>query len=81
MRRLVVAVVLVLGWVAVAVAEPPHTHEYLTERPSGFWTSNAPAVNGAYKYHLMEVGLVVLAITGFLTFRLVRRVSAQRGRS
>jgi hypothetical protein len=78
MRRLVVAVV--LAWAAVAVAEPPHhgEHEYLTERPSGFWTSNAPAVGGAYKYHLMEVGLVVLAITGFLTYRLVRRASAQR---
>jgi hypothetical protein len=72
MRRLVLLVSLVS---AAAFGEPPHehVHEYLSERPSGFWTSNAPAVGGAYKYNLMYVGLAVLAITGFFTYRLIRR--------
>ena len=60
---------------ATAFAEPPHhgEHEILSNRPSGFWTSNAPAIGGAYKYNLMLVGLAVLAITGFFTYRLLRR--------
>jgi hypothetical protein len=69
-------VVLILLAMASAVfAEPPHhgEHEILSNRPSGFWTSNAPAIGGAYKYNLMYVGLGVLAITGFFTYRLLRR--------
>ena len=73
MRRLWVAMLLFVG--TVAFAEPPHhgEHEILSARPSGFWTSNAPAIGGAYKYNLMYVGLAVLAITGFFTYRLLRR--------
>lgn len=73
MRRLYVALSLLVG--NFAFAEPPHhgEHEILNARPSGFWTSNAPAVGGAYKYNLMYVGLAVLAITGFFTYRLLRR--------
>jgi hypothetical protein len=73
MRRLCVALLLLVG--QIAFAEPPRhgEHEILNARPSGFWTSNAPAIGGAYKYNLMYVGLVVLAITGFFTYRLLRR--------
>lgn len=70
---------LALGFVialgSVAMAEPPtveRPHEMLSERPSGFWTSNRPAVGGAYKYRLLGIGVVICAITGFLTYRLVK---------
>jgi hypothetical protein len=58
-----------------SVGEAPHhgEHEILSNRPSGFWTSNAPAIGGAYKYNLMLVGLGVLAITAFFTIRLLRK--------
>lgn len=77
-RRIVVAFVLVLGiaFAAGCVADseaPKHgEHEILSDRPSGFWTSNRPAEGGAYKYRLMLVGLGVLALTGIFTFRLIR---------
>ncbi|HEX4453748.1 MAG TPA: hypothetical protein VH143_22915 [Kofleriaceae bacterium] len=72
MRRVVL---ILLAMASAAFAEPPHhgEHEILYNRPSGFWTSNAPAIGGAYKYNLMYVGLGVLAITGFFTYRLLRR--------
>ena len=59
-------------------AEPPTTHEVLTERPSGFWTSNRPAVGGAYRWRLLGLGVVIAAITGYGMLRLVRRASAER---
>ena len=79
MRRLLVVLAFALGGGAgAAAADPPTTHEYLTDRPSGFWTSNRPAVNGAYRYRLMLIGLGVLAITGVLTYRLVQRTAGAR---
>jgi hypothetical protein len=61
-------------------AEPPraHQHEVIYTRPSGFWTSNAPAVNGAYRWRLLGLGIVVAAITGYGMLRLVKRANAQR---
>jgi hypothetical protein len=64
---------------AIAVAAPPveeRPHEILSDRPSGFWTSNRPAVGGAYKWRLLEVGVAVCAITGFFTLRLIRKTRA-----
>ncbi len=74
-RRVVLIVLGLLVKTSTVFAEPPHhgEHEILSNRPSGFWTSNAPAIGGAYKYNLMYVGLGVLAITGFFTYRLLRR--------
>ncbi|HEY1549115.1 MAG TPA: hypothetical protein VGG28_14925 [Kofleriaceae bacterium] len=68
-------VLILLAFCATVFAEPPHhgEHEILYNRPSGFWTSNRPAIGGAYKYNLMLIGLGVLAITGFFTYRLLRR--------
>jgi hypothetical protein len=63
---------------ASAGAEPPHTHEILSNRPSGFWTSNRPAVGGAYRWRLLGIGVVIAAITGYGMLRLVRRASAER---
>jgi len=51
-------------------------HEVLSDRPSGFWTSNRPAVGGAYKWRLLEIGCAVALLTGWLTFRLVKNAKA-----
>ena len=48
------------------------THEVLTDRPSGFWTSNRPAVGGAYRYRLLLLGCAIALTTGWLTWRLVK---------
>jgi hypothetical protein len=66
------------AWPTPAGAEPPSTHEILSSRPSGFWTSNRPAVGGAYRWRLLGVGVVIAAITGYGMLRLVRRASAER---
>ena len=63
---------------APVAAEPPRTHEILSERPSGFWTSNRPAVGGAYRWRLLGIGVVIGALTGYGMLRLVRRANAER---
>jgi hypothetical protein len=80
-RALPLVVGLVLGVApgfGVASAEPPNTHEVLQHRPSGFWTSNRPAVGGAYRWRLLGLGVVIAAITGYGMLRLVRRADAER---
>jgi len=75
MRRFVLAIGFVFALAAPVLAEPPteeRPHEILSERPSGFWTSNRPAVGGAYKYRLLGIGVVIAAITGYLTLRLIK---------
>ena len=69
------------GFGAASVrAEPPrpHQHEIIYTRPSGFWTSNAPAVNGAYRWRLLGIGVVIATITGYGMLRLVKRANADR---
>lgn len=61
-----------------ARAEPPTTHEVIHARPSGFWTSNRPAVGGAYRWRLLGIGVVIAALTGYAMLRLVKRANAQR---
>ncbi len=62
-------------------AQPPAENsqmrapQQLTHRPSGFWTSNRPARGGAYRWRIMAVGGVVLAITMFFVLRLLIRTS------
>jgi len=76
MRRLGLCLLVAfgLGLAASEVrAEPPQTHEIIYNRPSGFWTSNQPAVGGAYKWRLLGVGVVVSAVTGLLVVRAIRR--------
>jgi hypothetical protein len=73
--------VLGLGFLAAptpAGAEPPNTHEILYTRPSGFWTSNRPAVGGAYRWRLLGIGVVIAALTGYGMLRLVKRANAER---
>jgi len=83
MRRLVLAIAFVLGLGAMhgAAAEPPQTHEVIYTRPSGFWTSNRPAVGGAYRWRLLGVGAAVLGITGFVMLRIIRKANAARAQS
>jgi hypothetical protein len=78
MRRLAIALMLAFASTSAALAEPPDTHEIIYNRPSGFWTSNAPAIGGAYKYRLLGIGVVVAAIMGFVIVRLIRRANAER---
>jgi hypothetical protein len=67
--------------VATPWAKPPaeghamREPQQLSNRPSGFWTSNRPAVGGAYRWRMMGVGLLVLAITMFFVLRLLIRTS------
>lgn len=74
---IVVALGLALA-AAEASAEPPTTHEVIYTRPSGFWTSNRPAVGGAYRWRLLGVGVVIAVLTGYGMARLVRRANAER---
>jgi hypothetical protein len=62
----------------LASADPPTTHEVIYARPSGFWTSNRPAVGGAYRWRLLGLGVVIAAVTGYAMLRLVRRANAER---
>ena len=61
-----------------AEAAAMHKPEVLSAKPSGFWTSNRPAVGGAYRYRLMGIGLIVLLITLTLTIFGLRRVGRRR---
>ena len=76
-KKLVMA--LLVLFVGFADAEP-RQREILRERPSGFWTSNRPAVGGAYRWRLLGLGAVIAAGTGFLIVRTIRRANAERSR-
>jgi hypothetical protein len=86
MRRIAIVVLLwlggaALGGTALAADEPPRVqrqHEVLQHRPSGFWTSNRPAVGGAYRWRLLGIGVALLGITGFGMWRLTRKASSER---
>jgi len=65
----------------VASAEPPTTHEVLENRPSGFWTSNRPAVGGAYRWRLLGLGTAIALGTGLLVWRMIKRANAARAAS
>jgi hypothetical protein len=66
---LAIGVASAAAWPAPAGAEPPNTHEIL---------SNRPAVGGAYRWRLLGIGVVIAAITGYGMLRLVRRANAER---
>jgi hypothetical protein len=83
-RRLVLAFLLLFGLAAGAApavaAEPTPMRQpqVLQHRPSGFWTSNRPAENGAYRYRLLGIGVGLAGIMGFVMWRLMRRANAER---
>ena len=47
--------------------------EILHAKPSGFWTSNRPAVGGAYRYRMMGVGIGIAAIMGTIMIVVIKR--------
>lgn len=68
---------LALAFAAPAFAAPPPPRPQLTEKPSGFWTSTRPARGGAYRYRMLGIGVALAAITGLVTFRVIRRYGAR----
>jgi hypothetical protein len=74
-KKLVLALLLAVGALAYAA---PREREILKERPSGFWTSNRPAVGGAYRWRLLGLGVLIATGTGFLIVRTIRRANAER---
>ncbi|HEY1555664.1 MAG TPA: hypothetical protein VGF94_12590 [Kofleriaceae bacterium] len=78
MRRLVLALAVALAAPAAAQAEPPHTHEIIYNRPSGFWTSNLPARGGAYRWRLLGIGAGIALLMGALVLRSIKRANAER---
>ena len=47
--------------------------EILHAKPSGFWTSNQPAVGGAYRYRMMLIGIGIAAIMGTIIIVVIKR--------
>ena len=78
MHRWILALALAMAAPTTAAAEPPTTHEIIYNRPSGFWTSNRPAVGGAYRWRLLAIGAVLAGVTGIFMIRLVRKANAER---
>lgn len=75
MKKLVLTLLLVFGGLAYA---EPREREILKERPSGFWTSNRPAVGGAYRWRLLGLGVLIATGAGFLIVRTIRKANAER---
>lgn len=53
--------------------DPRTNRPKLVGKPSGFWTSPRPAQGGAYRYRMLGIGLALLALTGLVTLRVLRR--------
>lgn len=45
---------------------------------SGMWTSRVPAKNGAYRYPLLIIGVIIATITALLLVRTLRRAGQER---
>lgn len=81
--RFLLALGFVVALAAPVLAAPPteeRPHEILSDRPSGFWTSNRPAIGGAYKYRLLGIGVVVASLSGFFMVRLIKNAKGPRPR-
>jgi len=81
MRMLVLVLAFAIAAPSMAVAEPPHTHEIIYTRPSGFWTSNLPAQGGAYRWRLLGVGGGVALLMGAIVLALLRKPRNSSDRS
>lgn len=53
--------------------DPRTNRPKLVGKPSGFWTSPRPARGGAYRYRMLGIGVALLALTGLVTLRVLRR--------
>jgi hypothetical protein len=87
-KRLLVAIALACGLAlaAGAAADPApqvdpallserhmREPEILHAKPSGFWTSNRPAIGGAYRYRMMLIGIGIAAIMGTIIVVVIKR--------
>ena len=89
MRRIAIALALLTIAVGVTVSllmSPGPAHDAqgpvtTYQRPSGFWTSNRPATNGAYRYRLLGIGVALMGATGFVMLMLVGRADQHRKRA
>jgi hypothetical protein len=78
--KLVIAATLATaGMSAVAAADdaPAGQPEEFHGR-SSFWGNDRPAVNGAYRYRLLGIGVVLAGLSGLGMLRLVRRANDER---
>lgn len=82
MRSLVLWFVLAFAAPAYAqqapMTENPQAQKQQGFRPSGFWTSPHPAKGGAYRYRMMAIGGGLLAATGYMMWRLVKKAGVER---
>jgi hypothetical protein len=75
LRASTVTLALLAGAVAACSDDPPGT---TYNRPSGFWTSNRPAVGGAYRYRLLLIGIAIALVMGLVMVRVIRKARSQR---
>jgi len=85
MRSALAALVLALTVVASVPAQAQAqgedgTSDQMEGGRSGFWTSRAPAKGGAYRWRLLGIGVGLLAVTGFVMLRLVKKANNDRDR-
>ncbi|MEJ7597205.1 MAG: hypothetical protein WKG01_04780 [Kofleriaceae bacterium] len=86
MRRIALALSLLtiaIGVVVSLMMSPGPAHDAqgpVTEyrRPSGFWTSNRPATNGAYRYRLLGIGVALMGVTGLAMLMLIGKANTHR---
>lgn len=78
MRRLVLLVVLAFA-TPTAFAQSAQEQEAMSQPQgrSGFWTSPHPAKT-PYRWRMMAIGGGLLAITGYVMWRLVKKASSER---
>jgi hypothetical protein len=88
MRRIALALALLTIAAGVALSlmvSPGPSHDAQGpvtgyQRPSGFWTSNRPATNGAYRYRLLGIGVALMGATGLVMLLLVGKANTHRAR-
>jgi hypothetical protein len=70
MRAIMVVLMIACG---LAIAAPAAADDGQPTGRSGFWTSNQPAKNGAYRWRLLAIAGGLLCVTGGGMVWLVRR--------
>ncbi len=81
-RALAISFLVCLGLAVPAFAEepaaPPAAGQMIQQpKPSGFW-GRGDRGPGAYRWKLLGIGVGLVAITGFVMLRMVRRANAER---
>jgi len=77
LNKVALIFVLAFGGMTEGSAQP-REREILTQRPSGFWTSNRPAQGGAYRWRLLGIGTVLAGGMGILILHVLRKARESR---